>query len=159
MAKFESKGLVSVRASQLVAGEAYTMGFSKKEADQRLVTFNGFRNGAGEQVANPKVLKAMPQDWTMSFTGTDAEGKSEDIVVTKDPDGYGAMFIGKRRVTFGADPDLVAKLKAAKEAALAEAKSKKAAEAAVSEPSPAEVLGEEDAAANTDEEVEEAASV
>ena len=73
----------------------------------------------------------------------------KEITVVKDPDGYGAMFIDVagtlRRVTFAADPTLIATLKAKAKAEKDAAEAAKAAEKA-EEASPADAPAAEETA-------------
>lgn len=153
--------LATIRANQLAVGGLYTMSAWKKSETNPVVTFQGFFDGEGNLQPNPKVLKGMPQDWTMKVVDVMT---GEETVITKDPEGYGAMFVGKVRVTFFEDPAQADARKAAKtasdEAAKAEraakreeAKAAKAAEKAAKEKTEADKKAEAEAVVETTEEV------
>ena len=121
MAKFDARGLKSVRAHTMVKGGTYTMGFSKNPDTHRLVTFHGFVDAEGNPTEAPKVLKNMDPTHTMSLTVWENGTTPKPLTVVKDPDGYGAVFVKVgdkyKRVTFAADPDLISSLKKKKEEA------------------------------------------
>lgn len=82
-------------------------------------TFNGFRNGAGEAIEAPSVMKNAPSDTTISLTLVgDNVGEPVELVLHKDPAGFGAfgrVVEGKwLRVTVYANTDTVRAIVASK---------------------------------------------
>lgn len=117
--------LASIRANHMVVGSTYTMSAWKKGTENPTVEFLGFFDGEDKLVANPAVLKNMAQDWTMKVRDTTS---GEETVITKDPDGFGAMFVGKTRITFFQTEEQAQAIKEAKAAAAEATKAAKAAE-------------------------------
>lgn len=118
--------LLAVRANRLVAGNHYTTNLWSKAAEAQKVELVGWFN-EGKPVAAPAVIKAAPQ--TIELHVRDV-ATGEVIAATKDPDGYGAMFVGKTRITFGETEEQATKMKQAKTAADESAKAERAAKRA-----------------------------
>lgn len=96
-------------------------------------TFGGFRNGKGEVIEAPSVMKNAPSDTTISLTlAGDNVGEPVELVLHKDPAGFGAfgrIVEGKwLRVTVYASTETVRAVVASKAKPEAEAEAEASAE-------------------------------
>lgn len=122
---FNIDGKASLKLNRIAVGAAVVLcDYATKKAFAENAIFKGWRDGNGNEVSAPAVMKAMAQDWTMAFdlvTVSEKDGETvtetAPLVLTKDPAGFGCMFrtVGDklRRVTAYASPEVIAASKPA----------------------------------------------
>ena len=143
------EGTKSLRLNTIPAGASVSLHDFQTGKPFATGTLSAWRNGKGENIPAPSVMKAMPADTTLDFivnTENAETGETDSAVLTlvKDPAGYGCMFRNVqtdetkepilRRVTAYAASDVFAERDAKrKKEAEEKAKAKALAEIAANE--------------------------
>lgn len=157
---FDIAGKSSLRATLVQKGADYMLIDFARKRPFAAATFLGWFDKDGKETTRPGTIKSMDPGMTMKFMTIPAADSAlvpEEVVLVKDPAGYGAVFHqqGDRlyRVTMYSDNEHIAELRAARVAAAKAKAEARAAEKAAEEAAKAETPVVE----TTAEEVPEAA--
>lgn len=117
---FNVANRASLRLNHILVGQVVDLFDFQRKSAIATAKFLGWKDGDGNAVDAPKVIKSMDQNWTMQF-GAIVEGQDDlqPMTLVKDPDGFGAMFLATtkgegeeakttlRRVTAYATPEAI----------------------------------------------------
>lgn len=90
---FDIANKSSLRLNRIPEGsQVVLVDFVTKATKFENAKFIGWFDGE-TKVESPKVIKSMPQNWTMKFEVLDEEQNVTELKLVKDPAGFGAMFL------------------------------------------------------------------
>lgn len=88
----------SLRLNHILVGQVVDLFDFKSKRAIATAQFLGWKDGAGNAVDAPKVIKSMDQNWTMQFGVIDEDQDDiQPMTLVKDPAGFGAMFLATKK--------------------------------------------------------------